>query len=130
MIGGGTVMGLSNLLTGVRDFDEIVALAAKGDHRNVDMLVKDIYGENSPGGKLSGDILASSFAKVSYNLSEQRQQEYRKEDILNSLMFMVSFNIGQLAYLVADNHEVTDLYFVGNFVRNNQPALEKIHMAV
>lgn len=98
MIGGGTLMGLANLLTGINDFDEIVKLAAQGDHRNVDMLVKDIYGEDSPGGKLSGEILASSFAKVSYNLVEQRmgaeKKEYKKEDILDSLMFMISFNIG------------------------------------
>lgn len=62
------------------------------------MLVKDIYGEDSPGGQLNGDIPASSFAKVSYNLVEQRmgaeKKEYKDEDILNSLMFMMSFNIG------------------------------------
>ncbi len=27
MIGGGTLMGLSNLLTGVKDFDQIVKIA-------------------------------------------------------------------------------------------------------
>ena len=48
MIGGGTLMGLSNLLTGEKDFDRIIELATKGDNRNVDMLVKDIYGSYSP----------------------------------------------------------------------------------
>jgi pantothenate kinase len=28
------------------------------------MLVKDIYGENSPFKELAGDLLASSFAKI------------------------------------------------------------------
>ena len=48
MIGGGTLVGLSNLLTGIRDFDEIIDLSQKGDNSGVDMLVKDIYGSKSP----------------------------------------------------------------------------------
>lgn len=64
MIGGGTLLGLSNLLTGVNDFDTIIKMAQEGDNSNVDMLVKDIYGDNSPFKELQGDLLASSFAKV------------------------------------------------------------------
>ena len=63
MIGGGTLIGLSNLLTGNKDFESIVRKAQMGNNSNVDMLVKDIYGENSPF-SLQGDLLASSFAKV------------------------------------------------------------------
>ena len=44
MIGGGTLIGLSNLLTGVRDFDKIIEMASRGDHTKVDMMVRDIYG--------------------------------------------------------------------------------------
>ena len=32
MIGGGTLLGLSNLLTGINDFDSITELASKGDY--------------------------------------------------------------------------------------------------
>ena len=39
-------------------------MAQEGDNSNVDMLVKDIYGKNSPFKELQGDLLASSFAKV------------------------------------------------------------------
>ena len=42
--GGGTFWGLGKLLTGAKDFDELLSLAERGDHRKVDMLVKDIYG--------------------------------------------------------------------------------------
>lgn len=67
MIGGGTLLGLANLLTGVNDFDSICDLSSKGDNRNVDMLVKDIYGDNFPFKDLTGDLLASSFAKVAFD---------------------------------------------------------------
>ena len=48
MIGGGTLVGLSNLLTGIKDFDKIIELSQQGDNSGVDMLVKDIYGQKSP----------------------------------------------------------------------------------
>jgi pantothenate kinase len=67
MIGGGTLLGLSNLLTGVNDFDTILALSSKGDNANVDMLVRDIYGDTSPYSELSGELIASSFAKVAFD---------------------------------------------------------------
>ena len=67
MIGGGTLVGLSNLLTGVKDFDQIIEMACRGDHTKVDMMVRDIYGANSPFEELAGDLLASSFAKIANN---------------------------------------------------------------
>ncbi len=106
MIGGGTLLGLSNLLTGVKDFDAIQELSKKGDNSHVDMLVRDIYGSHSPFSDLTGDLLASSFAKVAFDNEfdgklrfNDISHKYKKEDVLNSLVFMISFNIGQLAYM-------------------------------
>ncbi|MPC50540.1 Pantothenate kinase 4 [Portunus trituberculatus] len=42
-MGGGTFWGLGSLLTKAKGFDELLQLASEGDHRNVDLLVKDIY---------------------------------------------------------------------------------------
>lgn len=39
-------------------------LAEKGDHRNVDMLVRDIYGGDYKMLGLPGDLIASSFGKA------------------------------------------------------------------
>ena len=64
MIGGGTLLGLSNLLTGVNSFKEVMDLANKGDNSKVDSLVKDFYGEKNSPFSLQGDLLASSFGKV------------------------------------------------------------------
>ena len=101
MIGGGTLLGLSNLLTGVNDFDTINELALKGHNEGVDMLIKDIYGDKSPFSELTGDLLASSFAKVAFEntlddklIGNIDRSKYKKEDILSSLVFMISFNIG------------------------------------
>jgi len=43
-LGGGTFLGLCSLLTDCKTFEEALNLAAKGDNKNVDKLVKDIYG--------------------------------------------------------------------------------------
>ena len=48
MIGGGTLVGLSNLLTGINNFEEITSMAQEGNNGGVDMLVKDIYGGKVP----------------------------------------------------------------------------------
>ena len=42
----------------------MLELAERGDHRNVDMLVKDIYGGDYSSQGLSGDVIASSFGKA------------------------------------------------------------------
>ena len=53
----------------------------------------------------------------------------KKEDIIKSLMFMISFNIGQMAYLTSVIHDIDDIYFVGNYIRDNNIGKEKITFA-
>lgn len=115
MIGGGTLVGLSSLLTGFRDFDAIIDKAQTGQNASVDMTVGDIYGANSPFKELREDLLASSFAKA----AQGQASDSRPEDVLNSLVTMISFNIGQLAYFTAKLHGIRKIYFVGSFVRPN-----------
>ncbi|XP_068514596.1 4'-phosphopantetheine phosphatase isoform X2 [Anas acuta] len=62
-IGGGTFWGLGALLTKTKKFDELLQLASKGQHTNVDMLVKDVYGGACQTLGLSGNLIASSFGK-------------------------------------------------------------------
>jgi len=50
--------------------------------------------------------------------------------MLHSLMYMISFNIGQLAYFSSQIHDIDDIYFVGNYIRNNPLGKEKITFAV
>ncbi len=48
----------------MQGFDELLALAESGDHRKVDMLVKDIFGGDCKALGLPADLIASSFGKV------------------------------------------------------------------
>lgn len=78
-LGGGTLWGLLSLLTGARNFDDMLAMADKGDNGAVDLLVGDIYGEGTGYEKigLSERTIASSFGKV---LKRKREAERRAED--------------------------------------------------
>ena len=62
MIGGGTLVGLSNLLLRVNDFTKIQELSKKGDNSKVDNLIKDLYDTKFDG--LEDDTIASSFGKI------------------------------------------------------------------
>lgn len=58
------------------------------------------------------------------------QSKYKKEDILNSLVFMISFNIGQLSQLSSVINGCEQIYFIGNYVRGHDLAMERINWAV
>lgn len=78
-LGGGTLWGLLSLLTGARNFDDMLDMADKGDNSAVDLLVGDIYGEGMGYEKigLSEKTIASSFGKV---LKRKREAERLAED--------------------------------------------------
>lgn len=43
---------------------------------------------------------------------------------------MISFNIGQLAFVTGQVHSVDQIYFIGNYVRGHDLAMERINYAV
>lgn len=73
-LGGGTLWGLLSLLTGARTFDNMLALADKGDNKQVDMLVGDIYGQDYGKIGLKSDTIASSFGKV-YKMKREAERD-------------------------------------------------------
>lgn len=62
-LGGGTFWGLCSLLTKCSTFEEMLSLTLKGDNKNVDMMVGDIYGRDYEKMGLGADVIASSMAK-------------------------------------------------------------------
>jgi type II pantothenate kinase len=142
-LGGGTLWGLLSLLTDADSFDEMLELASQGDNGTVDMLVSDIYGSsdalNSLG--LKSNTIASSFGKVfrkedarggesRQGARERRKKKFRQEDICKSLLYAVSNNIGQIAYMNAEKFGLDRIYFGGCFIRGHQATIATLSYAI
>ncbi|OCT72616.1 hypothetical protein XELAEV_18035597mg [Xenopus laevis] len=128
-IGGGTFWGLGALLTKTKRFDELLQLAAKGHHTNVDMLVKDIYGGAYQILGLTGNLIASSFGN-SFGKSATIDKDFSKEDMAKSLLHMISNDIGQLACLYAKQHNLSQVYFGGFFIRGHPVTMHTISYSI
>ncbi|KAG7189379.1 hypothetical protein KM043_017027 [Ampulex compressa] len=124
--GGGTFWGLGSLLTKRKDFDELLQLAERGDHRNVDMLVKDIYGGDYSSQGLPGELIASSFGKAVSSC----QPNFSEADLVRSLLFTISNDIGQIASLYATIHNMDKVYFGGYFLRNHPLSMHTISYSI
>jgi pantothenate kinase len=81
-------------------------LAKAGDNRNIDLIVKDIYGSNANNLGLDDDVIASSFGKIGQIIQSKGKENVNKEDIAKSLLSMICFHIGQLAYLICKQYSV------------------------
>ncbi len=117
-LGGGTVMGLGSLLVGESSYSHLTELASKGDRRNVDLLVGDIY---QPGQiALAGDATAAAFGKPVI-----RSKACSPEDLAQAIMGMVGENVAVLCSALAGTHQVKRVVFGGATLREN-PALQAI----
>ncbi|RUS27179.1 fumble-domain-containing protein, partial [Jimgerdemannia flammicorona] len=129
-LGGGTLWGLLSLLTGAQTFDEMLDASQIGDNRNVDMLVGDIYGTDYSKIGLKSTTIASSFGKVFKRNVKCEQGAFKNEDISRSLLYMVSNNIGQIAYLNAEKHSLKRIYFGGCFIRGHPITMNTLSYAI
>ena len=130
-IGGGTYWGLMRLLTDAESFDDVLKLAEQGDPSKVDMMVGDIYGKNSDALDkigLPANVVASSFGKLV--AKEDPAKGLKQEDLARALLLMVTNNIGQVAYLNAKLHKTSRIYFVGNFLRQNDISQKRLSYAI
>ena len=130
-IGGGTYWGLIRLLTDIEDFETVIRLAERGDPSKVDMMVGDIYGEKPEVLQKMGlapDLVASSFGKLV--AKDDPASGLKEEDIARALLLMITINIGQVAYLNAQLHKTSRIYFVGNFLRQNSISQKRLSYAI
>ncbi|MFC4023524.1 type II pantothenate kinase [Oceanobacillus longus] len=111
-IGGGTFMGLGSLITGEKDFFKLVELAAKGDHKNSDLLVKDIYAPDEA--PLFGDLTAANFGKAHDNDSATT------EDHMTALIQLIGETIILLAGQAAIAKNTQKIVFVGSTLDRNK----------
>ncbi|KAI9883257.1 MAG: hypothetical protein M1823_004976 [Watsoniomyces obsoletus] len=161
-LGGGTLWGLLSLLTGARTFDDMLAMADRGDNTAVDLLVGDIYGTDYTKIGLKSTTIASSFGKV-FKMKRQAEVDaeddgglsngdrhvphdttdmdtpdgnresntgFKPEDISRSLLYAISNNIGQIAYLQSEKHDLLNIYFGGSFIRGHRQTMNTLSYAI
>ncbi|CEP64276.1 pantothenate kinase LALA0_S11e00452g [Lachancea lanzarotensis] len=149
-LGGGTLWGLLSLITGAKTYDEMLSWAHGGDNTHVDMLVGDIYGSNYGKIGLKSTHIASSFGKVfqrtaptqkdlathSHTIAngtddiQLRNRKFNNSDISKSLLYAISNNIGQIAYLQAKIHNIPNIYFGGSYIRGHLMTMNTLSYAI
>lgn len=127
-LGGGTLWGLLSMLTPATTFDEMLAFSDKGDNATVDMLVGDIYGQDYSKLGLKSTMIASSFGKVFKKGGNKKS--FSPEDISRSLLYAVSNNIGQIAYMNAEKYNLDRIYFGGCFIRGHAATITTLSYAI
>lgn len=138
-LGGGTLWGLLSLLTDAKDYNEMLEMALRGDNENIDLLVGDIYGASYNKIGLKSNHIASSFAKVFKKLrfslgktlsTSEKLAQFKQEDIARSLLYLVSNNIGQIAYLQALRFGLKRIYFGGSYISGHMQTIHTLSYAL
>ncbi|MFD0675665.1 MULTISPECIES: type II pantothenate kinase [unclassified Paenibacillus] len=112
-VGGGTLIGLSYLLTGIGDYNEIIQTAKKGNREHVDLKVSHIYEGAVP--PIPGDLTASNFGNVRTDGSSTRDIA----DLLASVMGLVGETVTTASVLAAGQCGVSSIVYIGSsFVSN------------
>lgn len=119
-VGGGTLIGLSTIMTGISDFDEIKANAFKGRREGIDLLVKDIYqGMDTP---IDGNLTASNFGKV--GITEQR--EFEQNNVLATTQGLIGEVISSLSIQLAVQYETEHIVYIGSTLIDNEQLVKVI----
>ncbi|TVY10557.1 type II pantothenate kinase [Paenibacillus cremeus] len=111
-VGGGTIVGLSWLLTGRSDFKEIVELSRQGERDRIDLKVSHIYEGMEP--PIPGDLTASNFGHVLQDTGPKRA-----EDMLASVIGLVGETVSSVSVHAAGQCGVESVVYIGtSFVDN------------
>ncbi|MFD2615592.1 hypothetical protein [Paenibacillus gansuensis] len=95
-VGGGTLMGLSQLLTGLTEYEAIVSLATKGLRDRIDLKVSHIYEGAEP--PIPRDLTASNFGNI---LSLISTDQLTKEELLASVFGLVGETVATVSVLAS-----------------------------
>jgi len=111
-LGGGTLAALGAALAGATDPAQLVALAAQGQRKNVDLTLADV----DPNGalSLSGDFTAAFLAKLAHGGAAPA-------DVAHALVGMVAETVGTLASAVAAAVQARRILYGGGTLRGNAP---------
>jgi type II pantothenate kinase len=118
-LGGGTALGLATMMLGVSSYDELLDLCKAGDANNVDLLYSDIDSNLEA-------TLAVSLGKLALHSGEN----FSREDIAKSIVHMIAYNIGHVAFLAGKLQGIQQVCFAGNFLRGYEYIMDRISFAV
>lgn len=113
-VGGGTLLGLSNRMLNVRDFNDLIDTAANGSLAHIDLTIQDISQDPVVG--LSPETTASNFGKLS-DLAT-------KADVALGIINLVFQTIGMLAVFATKIDHTKDVVLTGNLT--NVPQSKEI----
>ncbi len=119
-VGGGTLVGLSQIILGMNNIEHIEQLAQKGDAKMVDLRIKDLVSSSSTSA-LPDYMTAANFG----NLNELATPE----DYAAGLVNMVFESIGMLSIFAARNHGLRDIVLTGNLaaMKMSRPVFETLN---
>lgn len=103
-VGGGTLLGLSNRMLNIRNFDDFVEMARDGDLSHVDLSIADISHDEITG--MPPETTASNFGKT-LDLATT-------SDLALGIINLVFQTIGMMAIFAARNEKATDVVLTGN----------------
>ncbi|NLY74736.1 MAG: type II pantothenate kinase [Firmicutes bacterium] len=103
-VGGGTLLGLSNRMLNVRDFNDLIETAQGGSLAQIDLAISDI--SHDPVASLPPETTASNFGKIS-DLAT-------KADVALGIINLVFQTIGMLAVFAAKIDQTRDIVLTGN----------------
>ncbi|NLA71377.1 MAG: type II pantothenate kinase [Clostridiaceae bacterium] len=106
-IGGGTLLGLAQVMLSVRDFKSISEMAEQGNLNMIDLSIGDISRYDIPG--LSADTTASNFGRVVDHVTH--------DDIALGIVNLVFQSVGTAAVLAARLEGVEKIVYTGNLLR-------------
>ena len=113
-VGGGTLLGLSNRMLNVRNFEDLIEMAQGGSLANIDLTIGDITKDVLEG--LPEDTTASNFGKISDLAS--------KADIALGIINLVFQTIGMIAVFATRINNTRDVVLTGNLT--NVPQAHEI----
>ena len=104
-VGGGTLLGLSEKMLGVRTISNIIELAKDGDLSKIDLRVNDIT-KNEVHPDLSPNLTAANFGKIS--------DVATKSDLALGIINMIFETVGMSAIFAARSRGIKDIVLTGN----------------
>jgi len=110
-VGGGTLMGLAALFSGLTHYEEIAQLALRGRRELVDLTVADIYEGATP--PIPGNLTASNFGSV------QLHPERETADVVAAAIGLVGETVTTVSVHAAGQYGAPVIVYVGSTFSGN-----------